>query len=170
LIKKGSIISGTNKMTNGKKLQVPPMGRQSGYKFLIVDDDNPMLFIISEVLMASFENSIAYTANTNSQAIDLAIERSPDLITSDIIRPGGDGIEFIRILRSHEKTKNIPVFAISGILAVGRSKDGTLSAHAKATETMCYDAGFNKIIPKPLILKQFIEDVKMQLDIDSGRL
>ena len=53
-------------------------------------------------------------AHNGLQALEKALEACPDLILTDIAVPGIDGIELCRRLRADERTRSIPVLAITG--------------------------------------------------------
>jgi CheY-like chemotaxis protein len=53
-------------------------------------------------------------AHNGLQALEKAIAACPDLILTDIAVPGIDGIELCRRLRADERTRAIPVLAITG--------------------------------------------------------
>lgn len=80
---------------------------------LAIDDDNDNLLLIScalELLNCEFVGETSAEA-----ALSFAIERQPDLILLDVIMPDIHGIDFIRTLRQHPSTLNIPVIAITGL-------------------------------------------------------
>lgn len=80
---------------------------------LAIDDDNDNLLLINcalELLNCEF------IGETSGQAaLNLAIERHPDLILLDVIMPDMNGIDFIRALKQHPATLHIPVIAITGL-------------------------------------------------------
>jgi CheY-like chemotaxis protein len=53
-------------------------------------------------------------AHNGFQALEKALESSPDLIVTDIAVPGLDGIELCRRLRADARTRAIPLLAITG--------------------------------------------------------
>jgi CheY-like chemotaxis protein len=53
-------------------------------------------------------------AHNGLQALEKAIAACPDIILTDIAVPGIDGIELCRRLRADERTRSIPVLAITG--------------------------------------------------------
>ena len=53
-------------------------------------------------------------AHNGLQALEKAIEASPDLILTDIAVPGIDGIELCRRLRADARRHSIPVLAVTG--------------------------------------------------------
>ena len=53
-------------------------------------------------------------AHNGLQALEKATAAVPDLIITDIAVPGIDGIELCRRLRADERTREIPILAITG--------------------------------------------------------
>lgn len=53
-------------------------------------------------------------AHNGLQAFEKALVSRPDLILTDIAVPGIDGIELCRRLRADERTRDIPVIAVTG--------------------------------------------------------
>ena len=53
-------------------------------------------------------------AHNGLQAFEKAVRDIPDLILTDIAVPGIDGIELCRRLRAAERTRHIPLLAITG--------------------------------------------------------
>lgn len=56
----------------------------------------------------------SYEAENNSQAMALVQAHSPQLITTDMYRPGGTGLEFIHQVRALPKLQTVPIILISG--------------------------------------------------------
>ena len=54
------------------------------------------------------------TAANGAAAVRTAIRRRPDVIVMDLAMPDVDGIEATRQLRSDERTRAIPVVAVTG--------------------------------------------------------
>ena len=93
-------------------------------KRVLVIDDDPS---ISE-LIADFCISVGYeakTLNDSTQAVAVAKEWGPDLVTLDLEMPGSDGIEVLKNLHGNPDTKHIPVIVVS-IVADKAEKDGLL--------------------------------------------
>ncbi len=78
---------------------------------LIVDDIETNRVILEEIIkdMGGFP----VLAESGEEALAKVGECDPQLILSDISMPGMDGYELCRILKSDEKTKNIPIVFIS---------------------------------------------------------
>jgi two-component system, cell cycle response regulator DivK len=54
------------------------------------------------------------TARDGQAALRLAMRRRPDVIVMDLAMPTLDGIEASRELRSDERTRHIPIVAVTG--------------------------------------------------------
>ena len=79
---------------------------------LIVEDDQETRQFYSDALERSgFRIDQAHNGH---QALAKALESLPDLIVTDIAVPGIDGIELCRRLRADERTRTIPLLAITG--------------------------------------------------------
>lgn len=55
------------------------------------------------------------TAGRALEAVELARERQPDLITMDLMLPDLDGFEAIRLLREQPETRTTPVVMLSAV-------------------------------------------------------
>ena len=82
-------------------------------KILIVDDNEPVLFLINKILKEPGRSII--TANSGQKALDI-VEKESDisLILMDIQMPGMDGFETVKKIKGNEKLKDIPVIFITG--------------------------------------------------------
>jgi two-component system response regulator YesN len=65
------------------------------YKVLIVDDEEPVLESYSFMLEGGRDFTVAGTARSGYQALELIYQRKPDLVFMDINIPGLDGLEVI---------------------------------------------------------------------------
>ena len=53
------------------------------------------------------------TAHNGKEAIELARKHRPDMLTLDLIMPDLDGFAVLKMLRSSEETRKIPIICIS---------------------------------------------------------
>lgn len=85
----------------------------AGPRVLIVEDDPETRHLYAEAFNRSgFETEQAHNGH---QAFAKALALPPpDLILTDIAVPGLDGIELCRRLRADERTRAIPVLAVTG--------------------------------------------------------
>jgi len=94
------------------------MARQ---KILIADDSQPVVDMLSAVLGEDYEVMVAPSGQA---AIEMAIDRQPDLILLDVVMPGLDGFEVCRRLRAEERTQRIPIVFITGLNAIEDERRG----------------------------------------------
>lgn len=73
-----------------------------GKNVLIVDDSMYMRTLINDALSNAGFNVVGQASN-GEQAIDMALELKPDLITLDNILPDMIGTDILRVLKQEEK-------------------------------------------------------------------
>ena len=83
------------------------------YKILLVDD-RPENLITLEGILDSPE-LVIYTANSGNEALGMLLEYDFALVLMDVQMPGMDGFETAEIMRSNEKTKQIPIIFVTAI-------------------------------------------------------
>jgi CheY-like chemotaxis protein len=111
-------------------------------KILLVDDDYRNVFALSKILtergmqIIKAENGLVALEKLNS-------ERSIELVLMDIMMPEMDGYEAMRILRSQERFKHLPVIAVT---AKAMSYD----------QQKCLEAGANNYITKPVEIEKLL--------------
>ena len=89
-----------------------PIGKLSGHKILVVDDDEEIRVFLTTLL--SDEGAAVFEAADGDEAIEKAASSKPDLITLDLSMPGKDGIETFCDLRENPATEETPVCIITG--------------------------------------------------------
>ena len=84
----------------------------AGRKILVVDDEEDVRTFLTMV----FEDAGAevVTASDGDEAVAMASEHQPDLISLDLSMPGKDGVETFVELRKTAETQEIPVCVITG--------------------------------------------------------
>ncbi|WP_319467247.1 DVU0259 family response regulator domain-containing protein [uncultured Pseudodesulfovibrio sp.] len=82
-------------------------------KILIVDDDKEIRSYLSELLGDNGYETV--TANDGAEAVEIAEQEKPDLITLDLEMPNEWGPRFYRKLSQDEELKRTPVVVISGL-------------------------------------------------------
>jgi two-component system cell cycle response regulator DivK len=110
---------------------------------LIVDDNEKNRSLARDVLRDSGLRTIE--AANGRDGIALALERLPDVILLDLRLPDRDGIEVARELVSSPTTAEIPVVALTAVMA----NEGWLS-----------DGGFAGYIEKPIDIREFPGQVR----------
>lgn len=79
---------------------------------LVVDDDIVMLRTINNWLKEVFKVSVA---KSGMEAIKFLGKDKPDLILLDYNMPVCDGVQTLKMIRSDESLKDIPVFFLTGV-------------------------------------------------------
>ncbi len=116
---------------------------------LIIEDNDKNLKLVRDVLQVKGYATI--DAGTAEDGIQLALERTPDLILMDIQLPGMNGIEALKVLRATAATAAIPAIAVTASVM-------------QQDRNQITEAGFDGYIGKPLNLKEFLDAVRTTLE------
>ena len=124
---------------------------------LVVDDfaDNREMY--SEYL--AFSGYDVIEARNGVEAIEAARQRLPDIIIMDLSLPVMDGWEATRRLKADERTRAIPVVALTG---------HALAGHSKGAQ----EAGCDSFLYKPCLPDQLVAEIRRMLQAGNalGRL
>lgn len=77
---------------------------------LVVDDEESLCELLAEVLSEEYEVLKAFNGK---DGLELARERKPDIVISDVMMPHMSGVELLKALRDDADTANIPVILLS---------------------------------------------------------
>ena len=80
---------------------------------MVVNDDPKILDLLVELLQP--EQYEVATAKEGRSALELITSFEPDLVVSDVVMPGMNGIELCRQLKQDPLTLHIPVLLVSGL-------------------------------------------------------
>lgn len=83
-----------------------------GKSILVVDDSATVRKLISSKLEKSGHNVVS--AVDGVEAMEMIETMTPDLVLLDIAMPRMDGYSVCKLIRSNDKTKDVPVVMISG--------------------------------------------------------
>ncbi|MBF0573622.1 MAG: hybrid sensor histidine kinase/response regulator [Desulfamplus sp.] len=81
-------------------------------KILIVDDTEVSIDVLVDALDGLYEIMVA---TSGKEAIEIALQTTPDLILLDIIMPEIDGYETCRQLKSNPSTADIPIIFVTAM-------------------------------------------------------
>lgn len=128
-------------------------------RILIVDDMNPMLKLTQSVLgVFGFKDIII--AENGKEGFEKACAKEPDLIITDWMMPGMDGLEFTKKIRTHPTSPNpyVPIIMMTGFssrLRVENARDiGITEFLVKPFTSHDLYARVRKIIEQP---RQFVD-------------
>ncbi len=119
-------------------------------KILLVEDNEMNRDMLSRRLKKKgYDVAMAFDGQ---RGVEMASEESPDIILLDMSLPVMDGWDAARTLKANEKTKVIPIIA--------------LTAHAMAGDRdKALGAGCDDYDTKPVDLKRLLQKIEQWLDI-----
>ena len=134
--------------SDGKRAEARTAGKPQPL-ILVVDDfaDNREMYT-QYLTYAGFRVA---EAEDGYQALDAAFSQLPDLIVMDLSLPGLDGWEATRRLKADQRTRHIPVVALTG---------HALEGHSKGAK----DAGCDSFITKPCVPEDLVAEIQRMLD------
>jgi DNA-binding response OmpR family regulator len=135
---------------------IPPHSSGAPKRILVVDDEKPLRDILK--LTLSCEGYEVLTAADGNEAMELARSMPFDLVVTDIMMPGKDGIETIIELRA--LNRELKIIAMSG-----GQPGGTVDFLPLATSL-----GVSAVLKKPFESEQFINTLRAVLEEDPRQL
>ena len=124
------------------------MSTEEAPLILVVDDYQDAREMYAEYLQ--FSGFRVAEARNGNEALDQAFALKPDLILMDLSLPGMDGWEATRVLKADDRTKHIPVVALTGHALAGASEG------AKR-------AGCDSFVTKPCLPDDLVVEVRRML-------
>jgi len=121
---------------------------------LLYVEDNPDNLKLMEMIVSKIDGLSLISAQTGEMGVELALTKQPDVIILDINLPNISGFETLKLLQSHELTKDIPVIAMSAAATKFDIEKGT-------------KAGFFKYLTKPIQIPVVIECLRTALGSKS---
>jgi len=117
-------------------------------RILIVDDDEQLRTMLRMFLQSAGHEVLEAS---DGRLIGKALEQHPDLIVTDVLMPGTDGLEVIIELR--RKNPNVRIIAMSG----GGSIKG------QSYLTLAEKLGAKSSLAKPFSKSEFLDAVELAL-------
>jgi len=120
--------------------------------------DNPLVLVVEDYQDAremyaaylQFSGFGVAEATNGVEAIEKALELMPDIVLMDLALPRMDGWEATRRLKSDERTKHIPVVALTG---------HALAGHAEGAR----QAGCDAFVTKPCLPDALVAEIRRLL-------
>ena len=108
-------------------------------KVMVVDDDIDIANYIAMILGDDYAVTVCYNAG---QALEmLQSSKIPDIILSDVMMPGVDGIQLCKMVKSNSLTRRVPFILITAKTGVDFQVEG-LESGADAYVTKPFDPSF----------------------------
>lgn len=85
---------------------------------ILIVEDNPANMKLAVFLLTQAGYLVISAADAEA-GLAMARENRPDLILMDVQLPGMDGMEAIALLKADDRTRNIPVIALTALAMKG---------------------------------------------------
>jgi two-component system, cell cycle response regulator DivK len=132
----------------------PEMSQTEAPLVLVVEDYQDAREMYVEYL--KFSGFRVAEARNGVEALDRAFELSPDIILMDLALPRMDGWEATRRLKADERTRHIPVVALTG---------HALAGHAEGAK----QAGCDAFVTKPCLPDALVAEIDRMLSPRTNR-
>jgi len=121
------------------------------YTVLLVEDNKDLLFFLQEQFKDSYE---ILTAQEGGEALQACLNHNVDLVVSDVMMPGMDGMEFCETLKNDDRINHIPVI----LLTAKKSFESKVKG---------YEKGADGYISKPFDMHEL--ETRMEVLITSRK-
>jgi diguanylate cyclase (GGDEF)-like protein len=92
--------------------QLVDQSETAGGESLLVADDDPFIARLLEIELRAAGYDVRVASDGN-QALELAQDRSPDLVLADVMMPNMDGFELTRRLRQDPRTATVSIIMLT---------------------------------------------------------
>jgi len=125
-------------------------------KVLIIDDKVQSQHLISEILTTYLSPIEIITSENGREGLYKAQNLQPDAIILDIVLPDINGFEVCFLLKSNNKTKEIPVLII------------TAFSFDTANRIKGLENGANAFLSKPILKEELLAQIKLMLKASAA--
>jgi two-component system response regulator VicR len=118
---------------------------------LIVDDE----YLIADIIGLALEDEgyMTVTASNGIKGLEVLARERPELVITDFMMPGMDGLEFAKAIRAREDCQSLPILLMSG---------------AQSAQGREHPELFNAVFDKPFKIDDVIGMVKKFTPPDKG--
>ncbi len=88
---------------------------------LLIEDNWDVLEYLKSILEKNYKIEVA---RNGEEGVNVAIEKIPDLIISDVVMPKKNGYEVLELIKENEKTSHIPFILLTAKIAQQDKLDG----------------------------------------------
>ncbi len=94
--------------------------KENKRRVLVVDDNREILLLLRDAL-SEYD---VITVDSADKALDIIRKNPPELIVSDIMMPGTDGVTFTRLIKQNKHTMHIPLVLLSAKTSTAEKVEG----------------------------------------------
>lgn len=172
-IKEENLSNETSSLSDGKQMEMKntqTICDTSKLTILIIDDDPSMLWFVTEIFVGKY-NVLPYSSA--EEALEQLKVKQPDLIISDVMMPGLDGMSLAMKLKSDKLLKHIPLILLSALNSMDEQVKG-IEAGAEAYVTKPFNVDYlekmvSRLIQRKEDLKEYYHSVYSSFELDDGR-
>jgi anti-anti-sigma factor len=128
-------------------------GRATGGRVLVADDNADVREYLIRLLAPHY---VVASVSDGRAALDAALADPPDLIVSDVMMPGLDGMQLLAALRGDERTSRVPVVLLSARAGQQAAVEGLA-------------AGADDYLVKPFSAQELLARVHAHLTLGRAR-
>src|SRR5215472_796239 len=137
----------TSQYLNAVERSKAPANQQNARRDrILIVEDNPVSLTLLKQLLKAHGYEVLGTLE-GLEALDLAREEQPDLILTDIRLPDISGLQVTRLLKQDDRTKTIPIIAVTALASPEYERKGL-------------ESGCDAYIPKPITLGNFLRTIE----------
>jgi signal transduction histidine kinase/CheY-like chemotaxis protein/ligand-binding sensor domain-containing protein/AraC-like DNA-binding protein len=152
-------------------VQMPPQCTdKEAPSILIVDDNHEILMLLAD----SLSDYRVTTADNAADALAVVHDRTPDLILTDVMMPGTDGLSLTRTIKQDRHTAHIPLIIISAKVSADERAEG-IDAGAEAYITKPVNISYlravvNRLLANRRALRDYFTSSASAYTYASGKL
>lgn len=149
-----------------------PHAHREGLPTVLAIDDNPDILDLLEDTLAGDYNVV--TAENGEQGMDIVKRMMPDLIVTDIMMPGMDGLELTQQLKQNKHTMHIPLIILSARRSDADQVEGLESGAdayvSKPFSTQYLLATVARLLENRKVLKEYFNSSASAFTYQDGKL
>ena len=138
--------------SEGRTVDMPDL-RGKGKAIILVVDRDPHIRELESHFLQKAGYSVGFELDGNG-ALENALKTVPDIIVTEILVPGLDGLALCRQLKADPRTRDTAVLVFSILAAAGRARE----------------AGADAFLLKPLTEHTLVSTVQQLLEARSARI
>lgn len=108
-------LGGSYEETYGCEQGEEACAEEELFQVLVVEDNPEMLHFLKDVLSREYK---VLAADNGLDGLQLALDHLPDLVLTDVMMPGMDGLELVRRIKENKDICHIPIIVLSAKAAL----------------------------------------------------